>query len=103
MLAYNFGTTANYEQGIFSNPKSFFWYILEGLGVETFGTPILWTLGIFCGLWAYFVNFGHILWTLGIFCGLWAYFVDFGHILWTLDIFCSLLVYFPPFWYVVLR
>jgi hypothetical protein len=41
--------------GIFSNQKSQFWYILEGLGMENFGIHILWPSDVFYIHFVYFV------------------------------------------------
>jgi hypothetical protein len=64
------GFQAGLPDGLFSNQKSQFGYILEGLAMEN--------LGIFYDHLVYFTATEHILWPFGIFC---------GH-----------LVYFPPFW-----
>jgi hypothetical protein len=57
--------------GIFSNQKSQFGYILEGLAIED--------VGIFYGDLLYFTAIWYILWSFGILFG------DMAH--------------FPPFWY----
>jgi hypothetical protein len=57
--------------GLFSNQKSQFGLILDGLAMEN--------LGIFCDHLVYFTAIGNILWPFGI--------------------FGSNLVYFSPFWY----
>jgi hypothetical protein len=56
---------------LFSNQKSQFGKVLEGLAMEN--------LGIFFDHLVYFTAIGNILWPFGIFCGN--------------------LVYFSPFWY----
>jgi hypothetical protein len=61
--------------GLFSNQKSHFWQILEGLAMEN--------LGIFYDHLVYFTAIGNILGPFGIFCGN--------------------LVYFSPLWYFVPR
>jgi hypothetical protein len=61
--------------GIFSNQKSLLWYILEGLGMENYGT--------YYGHLEYFMS-------ICIFCDHFEYFVVF-------------LVYISQFWYVAPR
>jgi hypothetical protein len=62
---------AGLPDGLFSNQKSQFGLILEGLAMDN--------LGIFYDNLVYFKAVENILWPFGIFCGN--------------------LVYFPPFWY----
>jgi hypothetical protein len=61
--------------GLFSNQKSQFGYILEGLAMENLG-----------------VSFDRLV-----------YFTAMGNILGPFGIFCVHLVYFSPFWYFVPR
>jgi hypothetical protein len=56
--------------GLFSNQKSQFGLILEGLAREN--------LGIFFGHLVYFTATGNILWSFGIFFGHLVYFPRFG-------------------------
>jgi hypothetical protein len=42
--------------GLFSNQKSKFWQILEGLALEDDGKYILWKPGAFYGLLLYFMD-----------------------------------------------
>jgi hypothetical protein len=67
--------TTRLPDGLFSNPKSQFGKILEGLAMEN--------LGIFYDHLVYLTAIWYILWSFGIFC---------GH-----------LVHFSPFWYFVPR
>jgi hypothetical protein len=69
------GTHPGLPDGLFSNQKYQFGYILGGLAMEN--------LGVFYDHLVYFTAIGNILWPFGIFC---------GH-----------LVYFSPFWYFVPR
>jgi hypothetical protein len=56
--------------GLFSNPKSKFGYILEGLAIEDDGT--------FYGHLVHFTVFCYILWAIGIVWGNLVYFSRFG-------------------------
>jgi hypothetical protein len=56
--------------GLFSNQKSQFGFIGEGLAMEN--------LGIFYDHLDYFRAIGNILWPFGIFCGNWYIFPRFG-------------------------
>jgi hypothetical protein len=67
---------------IFSNQKSPFGQILEGLAKED--------VGIFFGHLVYFIDIWYLLWTFGIFYGHLVYFMDIWYII-------------TPLWYVVPR
>jgi hypothetical protein len=64
-------TVTGLPDGLFSNQKRHFGFILQGLAMEN--------LRIFYDHLVYFMAIGNILWSFGIVC-------------------CNLL-YFPPFWY----
>jgi hypothetical protein len=72
-LAHIQGKKSEVPDGIFSNQKSQFGQILEGLAMED--------VDIFYGHLVYFTAIWYILWSFGKFYGY--------------------LVYFSPFWYVV--
>jgi hypothetical protein len=57
--------------GLFSNPKSQFGSILEGLAMENVGMHILCAFGILYGHWKYFIAIWYILWTFDIFSPFW--------------------------------
>jgi hypothetical protein len=56
---------------LFSNQKSRFGKILEGLAMEDDGIPILLPFGLFYGHFVYFVAIWYILWLFGIFFLFW--------------------------------
>jgi hypothetical protein len=58
---------------IFSNQKSPFGQILEGLAKED--------VGIFFGHLVYFIDIWYLLWTFGIFYGHLVYFMDIWYII----------------------
>jgi hypothetical protein len=65
---------------VFSDQKSLFGYILEGLAMEG--------IGVLYGHLVYFKAIWYILWLFGIFCGHLVYFVVIWYILWLFGIFC---------------
>jgi hypothetical protein len=65
---FKYGT--GLPDGLFSNQKSEFGYILVGLGMEK--------VGIFYDYLEYFTAIWYILWPFGIVCGHLVYFSRFG-------------------------
>jgi hypothetical protein len=66
--------------GLFSDQKLQFGYILEGLAMKDVG-----------------VFDGHLVY---VFYGHYIYFMNIWNILWLFGIFVPILVYFPQFWYI---
>jgi hypothetical protein len=87
--------------GKFSNQKSQFGDILEGLGMVNvaifygplvylmFNWYILWSFGIFYGHLEYLTVTWDMAWQFGILCGHLVYFVVIWHISYSFGIFCG--------------
>jgi hypothetical protein len=69
---------AGLPDGLFSDPKSQFWFVYVGLGMEN--------LGIFYGHFGTFKSIWRILPPFGIFCGNLVYFVEICYVFSHFDI-----------------
>jgi hypothetical protein len=69
--------------GLFSNPKARFGKILEGFGMEWFGTffgHFEYITAIWYNLWPFGTIYGHLVQFMAIWYNLWPFGTIYGHL-----------------------